>query len=335
MTNTTPARKFLSEFAVNLCSARWIIVTPSDLMSGGKIDAEAAEIVEACHIYLICRRPATSYDPNTFAFDGAKLTGKLNYKIDGKSHELPFDVPFELTDGATTVRLSPYPHRDIETFLPDGESVRHVPASMMATGMAQVDALRNLEVLYVGQAYAEGRRSALDRLKSHSTLQKILADVVHKMPDDEILLLTFEYVPYRVITWMDGTDKNAIRDESDSARFTSILDNPLSEYQQICLVEAGLIRYFTPPYNEIYKASFPAADQKILSSCYELDFSALIVEINTEELRMQLFSKQVAADGHHIAKFDLVDPKMRRSFFTFLNKDGQPVDFPGVIPPSR
>jgi hypothetical protein len=55
----------------------------------------------------------------------------------------------------------------------------------------------------------EGRRSALDRLKSHPTLQKILADVVHKMPDDEILLLTFEYLPYRVITSMDGTNKKA------------------------------------------------------------------------------------------------------------------------------
>lgn len=133
----------------------------------------------------------------------------------------------------------------------------------------------------------------------------------------------------------DGTEKNAIRDESDSKRFFSILDNPLTEHQQICLVEAGLIRYFAPPYNEIYKDSFPATDQKILSSCYALDFSALIVEIDVEELGMELYSEKVAASGHHIAKFDLVDPKVRRSFFTFLTKDGQPIDFPDVIPPTR
>jgi len=96
-------------------------------------------------------------------------------------------------------------------------------------------------VLYVGQAYAEGRRSAVERLRSHSTLQKILADVVQKAPDDEILLLAFEYLPYRVITSMDGTDKSAIRDDSDHQRFISILDNPLTKYQQICLIEAALI----------------------------------------------------------------------------------------------
>jgi hypothetical protein len=168
-----------------------------------------------------------------------------------------------------------------------------------------------------------------------ATLQKILADVVQKMPDDEVLLLTFEYVPYRVITSMDGMDKKAIRDETDSKRFPSILDTPLTEHQQICLVEAGLIRYFTPPYNEIYKDSFPAADQKILSTCYALDFSALIVEINTEELGMELYSQKVPVAGHHIAKFDLVDPKVRRSFFTFVTRDGKLVDFPDVIPPSR
>lgn len=166
-------------------------------------------------------------------------------------------------------------------------------------------------------------------------MQKILADVVQKMPDDEILLFTFEYVPYRVIASMDGTDKNAIRDESDSKRFPSILDHPLTEHQQICLVEAGLIRYFRPSYNEVYKASFPASDQKLLSSCYELDFSALVVEIDTEELAMELFSQHAAASGHHIAKFDLIDPTVRRSFFTFLDKDGKAVDFPGVISPMR
>jgi hypothetical protein len=325
----------MSEHAVNLYSARWIVVTPSDLVAGGEMDQVSAKVADHCHIYLICRRPACSYDPDKFKFDGKRLSGTLVYKVGGKSHDVPFDIPFELLDGATSVKLASYPHRVVETFLPSGELARHLPASMLAFARAKDDALRHLEVLYVGQAYAEGRRSAFDRLKSHSTLQKILADVVHKTPDDEILLLTFEYVPYRVITWMDGIDKKAIRDESDHKRFISILDNPLTEHQQICLVEAALIRYFTPPYNEIYKDSFPAADQKILSNCYELDFSALVVEINTDELQMQLYSRAVAATYHHIAKFNLINPKLRRSFFTFLKEDREAVEFPGVISPAR
>jgi hypothetical protein len=155
------------------------------------------------------------------------------------------------------------------------------------------------------------------------------------MPDDEIMLFAFEYPGYDVIASMDGTDKAAIRDESDSRRFPNIIDNLLTEHQKICLVEAGLIRYFKPPYNEIYKESFPAADQKILSHCDFVDFSGLIVEIDTSELGMELYSQSVSTDSHHIAQFNLVNPTERRSFFTFLTKDGKPIDFPDVIGPTH
>lgn len=330
-----PPRKFMSEFAVHLYSKSFIVVTPSELMAGGTMTLEAQELAQQCHIYLICRRPGTSYDPAALKFDGRQVSGQLIYKVAGASHPVNFAFPFQLLDGATGIRASPYPHRDIEAFLPNGQAVRRLPASIVATIHADVAALRELEVLYVGQAYAEGKRSALDRLKSHSTLQKILADIHHNMPDDEILLLAFEYVPYQVTSSFDGIDKAAIRDERDSKRFSSILDNPLTEHQQICLVEAALIRYFTPTYNHVYKESFPATDQAILTSCYSLDFSGLIVEIDTEELRIQLFTNNVRAAEHHIAQFDLVDPKVRRSFFTFATRDGDSIDFPDVVPPTR
>jgi hypothetical protein len=149
------------------------------------------------------------------------------------------------------------------------------------------------------------------------------------------LLLAFEYAPYAVISSFDGIDKTVIRNESDTKRFLSVMDNALSVHDQICLVEAGLIRYFEPKYNEVYKDSFPAADQKILNHCYELDFSGLVVEIDTEELGLTLRSPKVSARSHHIAQFDLVDPTKRRSFFTFVDGSGRAFSTEGVIPPSR
>jgi hypothetical protein len=55
-------RKYLSEFAVNLYSARWLMVTPSEIMSGGSIPADASELVQRCHIYLIY--DSMGYRPN-------------------------------------------------------------------------------------------------------------------------------------------------------------------------------------------------------------------------------------------------------------------------------
>jgi hypothetical protein len=112
---TTPARKYLSEFAVSLCSARWVATTPSELMSGNEMSADQAELSGHCHIYLVCRRPASSYDPKSVSFDDSRLKGRLLYRREGKESSLPFDVEFSLLDGAESVRVSSYPHRDVET----------------------------------------------------------------------------------------------------------------------------------------------------------------------------------------------------------------------------
>ena len=62
---------------------------------------------------------------------------------------------------------------------------------------------------------------------------------------------------------------------------------------------------------------------------------ASIVEIDTTELHMELYSEKIKTSDHHIAKFDLVDPTARRSFFTLFSKDGKPIEFPDVIVPTR
>jgi hypothetical protein len=96
------------------------------------------------------------------------------------------------------------------------------------------------------------------------------------------------------------------------------MKTPLSEYQQICLTEAGLIRYFQPKYNVIYKDNFPSDKHKILASCYNLDFSGLVVEINTEELRFCLFSDKVSPKEHHICKVDILVASTNNKFHVRL-----------------
>lgn len=71
------SRKFLSEFALNLPSARWLLITPTELVSGKEYDAEHLAVSNKCHIYLICRKPSASYDSKNFSFDGSRVKGKL------------------------------------------------------------------------------------------------------------------------------------------------------------------------------------------------------------------------------------------------------------------
>ncbi len=53
--------------------------------------------------------------------------------------------------------------------------------------------VNEMEVLYVGQAYGEnGNRNAIDRLKTHEKLQKILIDCNTKYPNKRIYILMLE-----------------------------------------------------------------------------------------------------------------------------------------------
>lgn len=327
-------RQYLSEFAVSLFSRAWLIMPAHELASEGDIDDEAKEVSDLCHIYLICKAPAISFSKHSFLYEPPTLSGSLNYRVEGELRETGFSFDYPLRDDETEVRLSKYPHKQITTHGASGDEIRNIPAGLLSMGLGhhvKNSDLRNLEVLYVGQAFGDGTRSAYERLSSHSTLQKILAQAQHESPDSEIKVLTFEYVPYQVITQMDGRDKKAISDYRDLDRFRNILNTPLTDKQQICLVEAALIRYFQPRYNTIYKEKFPDDTHKILESCYDLDFSALVVEIDTEDLSFSLFSSEVAARDHHTAKIDLVDPANRWGFFHYGQDDGTYKQMQGVI----
>jgi len=286
---------------------------------------EDKEIADNCHIYIICRRPSLRFDPSSFGYADSVATGELLYRVEGQERRIRFSRAFPLLDGATYAALSPYPHRELRSHGPGGEVVRYLPASALSFGQGHHltrPELANLEVLYVGQAFAAGNRSAFERLQNHSTLQRILAEASYNYPDDEILVAMFKYEPYRVVTLFDGAAEDVINDHRDAGRFISIMKHPLKQSQQVSLAEAALIRYFGPKYNKVYKASFPSTKQRVLESCYKLDFSGLSVEIDTEDLRFRLYSDKAKAALHHICNVDLLSKTDRAGFFFFTRPDG-------------
>ena len=109
-------------------------------------------------------------------------------------------------------------------------------------------------------------------------------------------------------------------------------ERQLTENLQIALIEAGLIRYFQPAYNDKFKKRFPHPTQKILSEIYSIDFGALTVELNTEPVNVRLYSPSRAAGFYHMASVDLHDPAVRSSFFNIMNvEDG--LDAPAASGP--
>jgi len=328
-------RKYLSEFALNIHTGGWTLMPASDLAIDNPLmpDDSTQGLLDNSHIYLLSKLPRLSFSPNRFQYKNNVISGDFTFKVEGKEKLVPFEFSPNPSSDITNIELSPYPHREILMKDSNGDAIRFIPASLLFFSFGfhtKFNEIKNLEVLYVGQAYADGKRSAVDRLKNHSTLQKILANFQYSSPDYEIYILMYEYMDPVLFTSMDGRSKAQITDYRDINRFHSIVDNPPTKKQVISLMEAGLIRYFQPKYNKIYKENFPSTSHEILKGCYALDFSALVVEINSEDLGFSLYSDNIKPSSHHISKIELIDPDKRWGFFHI--SDGEDaVKSPDVI----
>lgn len=324
-------RKYLTEYAISYMNSFTAMVTPDQLMGGGKLSTEQEQRLSNCHIYIIAARPAVRFDPESIKHENDQFSGVLIYKVMGEERRLPFDdYKWKLEDDATQL-VCPYPHLQVHAQNPEGKGVTYMPANAIATLYSQSDIastdLNAFQVLYVGQAIGDGSRRALDRLASHSTLQKILALAPYEHPDQEIMLFMYEFDHAQVVSSMDGRAKGAISTDENESRILKTIQAPPEKRQKIGMIEAALIRYFQPKYNEKFKIKFPSTKLKVLKSCYELDISGLIVELDSSDLGVYMCSPTIAVANHHLVRFDLVAPMKRASFF---NATGIR-EMPGII----
>ena len=81
-----------------------------------------------------------------------------------------------------------------------------------------------------------------------------------------------------------------------------------------------MIRYFDPPYNEMFRHTFPNPAHTTYSECYDLDFAAVGIQIDTETMGSKLYSEKRAASWMHIAQFPLRSVGDKSYLFTSLTK---------------
>jgi hypothetical protein len=163
------------------------------------------------------------------------------------------------------------------------------------------------EVLYVGQAFGKGgERTAFDRLKSHSTLQRIYAE---NRPDFDIWLTLCDIPDVTLLQDIDPKVSAEVTGDDDLAHATDVIKrahDPRFVYRgALTMAEAGLIRYFMPHYNVMYKNSYPDSEHVHLSEAYGLDLVELIVEFHGFSVSMSYGTERQPPSPFHLARFPL------------------------------
>lgn len=324
-------RKYLTEYAISYMNSLTGMITADQLMGSGTLSPNEEQLLSSCHIYAIATRPVVRFKPESIRHENDQFAGVLAYKLNGEERLLEFEnYTWALEDGATKLEC-PYPHLEVHALTPEGKRTTYMPANVMATFRTLSDRQRHdlntFQVLYVGQALGDGSRGAIDRLTSHSTLQRILARAPYDHPDQEVVLFMYQFNHTKIISSMDGRAIGAIDTDENDARLLNTVRNPPKNKQKIGMIEAALIRYFQPEYNEKFKIKFPSTKLRTLKACYDLDISGLIVEIDSSELGVFMYSPTISVANHHTVSFDLVAPLKRASFFNATGIS----EMPGII----
>lgn len=172
------------------------------------------------------------------------------------------------------------------------------------------------EVLYIGQSFDEnGKRDAVDRLKSHSTLQKIYSDSISKNPDSDIWLMLCNFEKTNIIS-LNGQINSITSDEEEEERIMNFFRNKISEKQEINYTEAALIKTFKPRYNKEYKNSFPSINHQSYDECYKLDINTIIIIINSDLNRNLYTSHKPRSENYFIFEQHLLaNSEDRYNFF--------------------
>lgn len=286
--------KYASEFAVLMYLDTYQILQQTELEIYGKTQTAFTEN-NPCNIYFILKRPKVTLDPKYCIKD--KNSFELRYFIheQDKKHERKFRTKIN-TDEYDFYTEYPYNYFGlINKNNPDLN--RYYKLAVIVDTIHgksdTVEPLLDLEVLYIGQAFGEdGKRTAIDRLPSHSTLQMIYSEAMQRNPDSEIWILLASFKQKNISTMNGFISMPEENEKDDFARWMNFNngENPFTEKQKINFTEAALIRTFLPQYNKEFKDTFPNPAHSSYSECYSLDINAIVVELDMTETRRWLYS---------------------------------------------
>lgn len=145
-----------------------------------------------------------------------------------------------------------------------GKDVYPVHEILLTDGL-----LIEAELLYIGKGI---KSSAIERLRNHSTLQKILAKNNDKIPRKEIWIVTFSINEKKYLETYSPLElsNNKLSSFGDYSRKESLVN----------ITEASLINYFKPMYNtEFTKNVVPSSNHISYNEYYEKKVNSMIINL--------------------------------------------------------
>lgn len=284
------------EYGVNMFLSRYQILQQTDIKNWAKNQKDFNKS-NPCNLYMILKRPRMTINPEYLFFNDEYI--ELEYFILDKEQKLErrFRMPkSKELDGLKLYTEYPYSTGRIESENKDRFNFKiSALVDVIQRQDPIVEPLLDYEVLYVGQSFGNnGSRSAIDRLYSHSTLQKIYSEVSEENPNESIWLMLCSFTERSIGNFKFDQNKPIYDTESHQSKFINFLDTNkvnFSEKQKVNFTEAALINMFQPRYNKEFKNIFPDKKHKSYDECYRTKVNGIFIELDTTQINRWVYTK--------------------------------------------
>lgn len=288
----------MNDYGINIviefnCFDRFLL-QPSELHSISNEEKEVRERVNKCNLYLICSRPRVFP-----IISNSKLS--CNYKIKGETKS--FDIKIEDVlkwCGDDTVEVSVSGHSGSRLAFTNDESVYEVSFNSFIGSFPGIpEEIKTLHLEYIGKSNSSSLNDGpIDRLLSHSTMQKILADYNVEKPDYSIFCILLNYPAPKLIFVLKAENVIDVESEEKKRLASLWLDSlTIESYTQI--VEATLINYFKPKYNSHFKDNFDVHSLKTLGFLKKHYIDSISVNLDTSMIDTKLKSDTIDCRFEH------------------------------------
>ncbi len=276
-----------------------------------------------CNIYFVLRRAKVSVIPDTIKISNKIASFKL--LVHSKEKYIEVDLGCEFKKANSKIEYyTEYPY-NILAFRDQEKALMVARPSTLLDSNLVIDNIDieelDYEVLYIGQAYGKnGKRTALDRLASHETVQKIYSQTLTDNPESDIWIMLCQFSQDSIL-FSEGKDLVKVKKNDkniETEKIKHFLDNnglAIKERQRINFTEAALIKYFEPYYNIKFKDIFPSPRHTSYKECFDLDIRAINIEIDTSDMGRKIFTDNANRRFHHTKMYEFNDDSDRISLF--------------------
>lgn len=244
-------RKYVTEYDLQLS------IMIRSVLPAKELYTDDAESEDPRNLYLICKQPKVVIRPDGVESKSVTVDGRDLLLFRGTATQLssgPSDVEFaiwtESDDPLKWTSSPPYDNYEIRTnsgaVFKEGNC-----ALLQIEGGKWSGGLWGLSVVYVGQSFGKsGEKDAVERLRKHSTLQRIVTEA---KDGEQVWILTASVFDRQAMIESNGRVEVSVSEDEDDEHIATVSSfiesDTFTDKLSVDIAEACLIAYFQPAYN--------------------------------------------------------------------------------------